>query len=180
MKNTACFNWQRARLCWLGTICLLALTSQGCNAQSPKTTTFFVVRHADRMGKADALTASGKERAQKLAEMLKHLRVAAVYSTDTARTRATAKPTADALQLSIKTYPGKPSSQFFSQLQNRHRGQTVLIVGHSNTVGLLVEELGGDKGIRLGDNEYDNLFVVSGDAPTKMQTVRLKFGGKNP
>jgi len=36
----------------------------------------------------------------------------------------------------------------------------VLVVGHSNTVGDVVTRLGAGETVKVGDNEYDNLFIV--------------------
>jgi hypothetical protein len=47
------------------------------------------------------------------------------------------------------------------------------VVGHSNTVGPILEALGVSEKITLGDSDYDNLFVVvPGEKPT---LVRLHF-----
>jgi hypothetical protein len=52
-------------------------------------------------------------------------------------------------------------------------GGNALVVGHSNTVGPILEALGVSEKITLGDSDYDNLFVVvPGEKPT---LVRLHF-----
>jgi hypothetical protein len=52
----------------------------------------------------------------------------------------------------------------------RHSGGTILVVGHSNTIGRIAEALGGDRVGDLCDNEYSNLIVLamSRAKPTKM------------
>ena len=43
----------------------------------------------------------------------------------------------------------------------------VLVVGHSNTVPSVVKRLGVTAAVTVGDDEFDNLFVVSrGGAPS--------------
>jgi hypothetical protein len=52
-------------------------------------------------------------------------------------------------------------------------GGNGLVVGHSNTVGPIIEGLGVTEKIALGADDYDNLFVVvTGEKPT---LVRLHF-----
>ncbi|MBA2303013.1 MAG: histidine phosphatase family protein, partial [Acidobacteria bacterium] len=49
----------------------------------------------------------------------------------------------------------------------------ILVVGHSNTVGDVIAKLGATEPVKLGDGDYDNLFVViKGDTPV---LVRLHF-----
>ena len=105
---------------------------------------------------------------------MKTLRVDAVYSTDTKRTKRTARPTAKALNLSVVIY-GQLTKEWFERIKSKHRGQVVLIVGHSNTAGRIVNGLGGEGDFSMSDDEYENLFVVStGEGTSKV--VRLKFG----
>ena len=52
-------------------------------------------------------------------------------------------------------------------------GGNALVVGHSNTVGPVIEALGVVEPVKLSDEDYDNLFiVVGGEKPT---LLRLHF-----
>lgn len=152
------------------------LVSSGYSQQATSSTTWYVVRHADRDGSEDALTRAGVERSERLADLMKILRVTHVYSTDTQRTRNTAGPTATKLSLPIKVY-GNLEKAWFEQLKKKHAGDVVLIVGHSNTADKIVEGLGGKGDFSIGDDEYDSLFVVS-TMGEKAQAMRIRFGSK--
>jgi len=141
---------------------------------APATTTFYVVRHADRAGEADELTEPGKQRARDLSELMKHLRIGAIYSTDTKRTRATAGPTAKALELETTLY-GDLTEDWFNKMKTDHQGKAVLIVGHSNTSGEIVKGFGGQGDFTIEHDEYDSLFVVS-IAGESVSAMRLRFG----
>ncbi len=135
----------------------------------------YVVRHAEKAAapKEDPpLTADGQVRAEALARTLADVPLTGVHSTATTRTRATAAPTAEAKGLEVRTYDD-PAALVTAL---RAEGGQHLVVGHSNTIDVLVRAAGGDGGPPLTDTEYDRLYVVvvpSAGAPT---TARLRFG----
>lgn len=128
--------------------------------------TFYVVRHAEKaiqepnMTSDVLLSETGKQRAEKLKDILKSKSIRLIYSTNTIRTRSTAQQTADYFKLPITTYSPKPDSAFISLL--RSKKQNTLVVGHSNTVDDIVNMLCGWKKVAgdLKDTEYDNLYVI--------------------
>ncbi len=65
-------------------------------------------------------------------------------------------------------------------LRADHGGQTVLVVGHSNTVPPLVNALGAGPYENLTDDEYDDLFVVTLAADGSTAAVRLRYGKPTP
>lgn len=143
-------------------------------AQDSGATTWLVVRHVDRAGEDDAITPAGEERAEQLAQLAKVLRVEVIYSTDFQRTRRTADPAARELNLEINTY-SELNDDLFKDLKSRHAGQVVLIVGHSNTVGRIVNGLGVTGDFPIADDEFDSLFVVRTHGPDSA-AFRLHYG----
>lgn len=126
------------------------------------TTTIVMVRHAEKAddGTSDpALTPLGQARAQRLAAMLAPMEIDAVYSTPYQRTRLTGKPTADLKNLTVRDY-APHDAEFLPKLLNEHPGETVLVVGHSNTIPNLVNALTGRTFEQLEESEYDKLFIV--------------------
>lgn len=149
---------------------LAALT--GCATNRPSgtepspVTTVFIVRHAEKdptPGLADpSLTPAGQQRAEALRDTLRSYPVAALYTTDTSRTRATIAPLAASLKLEPQLYDPKQPAQLAQRLREQHRGQTVVIVGHSNTVLSLIDALGAPRPVpELSDADYDFLFEVT-------------------
>ncbi len=128
--------------------------------------TVYIVRHAEKaapgaMMSGDVpLTPAGEQRALALKETLKDKRIGMVYSTNTIRTRSTAKPVADFFGLTILTYTPQPDSAFIAALRKTRKN--ILVVGHSNTVDDIANKLCGRTVIPgdLPDPAYDNLFVV--------------------
>ena len=130
---------------------------------SCKTTSYYIVRHAEKetatMASDVPLSAEGKQRAEALKEMLDN-KVQFIYSTNYIRTKSTAQPLADADQLTVQTYDPRDTG-FVSRMKRSSRGN-VLIVGHSNTVDDLVNQFMGQTVINgdLPETQYGDLFVV--------------------
>jgi broad specificity phosphatase PhoE len=124
---------------------------------------FVVVRHAEKEAdgtKDPALTAAGRERAQRLVQHVGEPLVAA-YATGFRRTQQTAAPTAAARGIAVATYDAaQPEAAFAATLRERHTAGTVLVVGHSNTVPGIVATLCGCDVGPIGDNDYDRLYRV--------------------
>ncbi len=131
---------------------------------SCKTTSYFVVRHAEKaeatMSSDVPLSEAGKQRAEALRELLKKEGISHIYSTNYQRTKSTAQPLATATQQTIETYnPG--DTGFVTRVKQLGKGN-VLIVGHSNTVDNLVNALMGRNVIPndLPESQYGDLFIV--------------------
>lgn len=161
---------------------LLACGNGGSNAEAPETearelTTIYLVRHAEKEGGEDPeLTSAGRQRAQHLRDELSGVQLAAVYSTDTRRTRATAEPTATAQQLTIRDYDSTQLSALAERLQKEHKGQTVLVVGHSNTTPALANIILGSQELADFDEEdYGNLLIVTVNKGGGAQVQRKRY-----
>jgi broad specificity phosphatase PhoE len=145
-------------------------------------TTLIVVRHADRAGQADSLTVAGAARAQDLARVALTADVRAVYHSDTRRTRDTAAPLAAALERPLEQYPAKDVKALIERILRDHPGETVVVVGHSNTVPMIVAAARGPMIPDIADNEFDGLFVVTipacGNGPATL--TRLQYGAASP
>ena len=138
-----------------------------CSATEPQVdATYYLVRHAEKTAvKPDpALTEPGMMRALALGERLKDVSLSAVYSTDTLRTRETARPVTEMQDLSLQIYDARNLPAFAESLkaQSGH----ILVVGHSNTTPQLAGLLGGNPGAPIVEaTEYNRLYVItkSGD-----------------
>jgi len=146
----------------------------------------FVVRHAERAASAATaapaqammtddppLSAAGEHRAAKLASMLASAGIRAIYTSEYRRTRQTAEPLAKQLGITVSTRPAKDPDGLIADV--RSGDGNVLIVGHSNTVPDLLRKLGVADAVTIGDNEYDNLFVVFRNRSGEATLVRLRF-----
>jgi len=151
-------------------------------ADAGTTTTVIVVRHAEKAAAAadmksdPPLTEAGAARAKQLVSAVEALRPTAVLSTDTTRTRATAAPVAERFKLEIELVDAKAPS--VAAAVRRHAGQTVLVVGHSNTVAAIVAELGAPRPKDLCEGQYDQLYVVRVPASGAATVEQKTYGAK--
>ena len=127
------------------------------------TTTVVVVRHAEKAddGRDPELSDAGHARAEALARTLRDVPLAAVYTSEFRRTAQTVAPITRGRGIAHQALPAKDAAGLVRRLRDEHRGKTVLVCGHSNTVPALLEELGIAKPDAIGDDEYDRLYVVT-------------------
>jgi broad specificity phosphatase PhoE len=140
------------------------------------TTTIIVVRHAEKQldgGKDPLLTAEGAARAQRLARQYGGAGLVAVYSTPYHRTRDTAAPVAAAAGVPVTEYDPKDVAALVDAVHAAHLGGTVFVVGHSNTVGKVVQGFGGDAADELPDTEYDHVYIVTAPRFGRSRTLHL-------
>lgn len=148
-------------------------------------TAIFLVRHGGKATEGNEpsipLSDAGRAHSEKLAEILLHSGVEAIYATDTLRARQTAEPLARARKLEIRTYAprdaqGKPAPQLVvDRLRKEVPAGRALVVGHSNTLPEILAALGHTEKIEIPANQYDDLFVIlprEGAAPT---VLHLKY-----
>ena len=63
------------------------------------------------------------------------------------------------------------------ELRAKHKGRTVLVVGHSNTVPQIVEALGGARPPAFDEaTEFDRLTIVIIPKKGKTQVVQARYG----
>ncbi|MCU0419103.1 MAG: histidine phosphatase family protein [Cyclobacteriaceae bacterium] len=133
-------------------------------AQSPSLTTFILVRHAEKATNHPTdpdLSEKGRERAQRLAELLTSTSLDAVYSTRFMRTWQTAEPVAQVKNLPVVPYePFK--DEVIQAMLTTHAGKTILLVGHSNTTPWMANALlGRPERADFSESEYGTVLIVT-------------------
>jgi broad specificity phosphatase PhoE len=165
----------------------LGAPARSARAQAPLgSTTIILVRHAEKASEPAAdppLTAAGAARADALIDVVKDAGVQAIVSTQFARTRATVGPAAAKLGLVPEIADARAPDHVRAVaegLLSRHRGETVLVVGHSNTVPALVAALGAAAPAAICDAEYDNIYVVVVPPSGKATVTHAHYGAPSP
>jgi broad specificity phosphatase PhoE len=99
------------------------------------------------------------QRAEKWARFFKDVSINAIYSTNYHRTQETAVPTAKQKGLEVISYD--PRKLDPTPFVDKHKGHTILIVGHSNTTPAFVNAfLGEKKHGDLSDSDNGSVFLV--------------------
>jgi len=142
----------------------------------------FLVRHAERYfdSREDPpLTPAGHERARALAETLRDAGIAAIITTQWQRTRDTAQRLATLLGIKLEVVPvhegqGGKNIEETAAAVRRHKGETVLVVGHV-TVSGVIQALGGPQLPTICENVFSDLFLFV-PALGENGLVRLRYG----
>jgi 2,3-bisphosphoglycerate-dependent phosphoglycerate mutase len=141
-------------------------------------TTVILVRHAEKAttsGDDPQLSQQGAARAELLVKMFEHSGLTAIYSSEFIRTKKTVEPLARKLGLQVHIVPAESTKKLVDTIAARHTGGTVLVVGHSNTLPEIIAALGAGKIAEIGDDDYDNLYIVTLTGKGKGKTMRMRF-----
>lgn len=137
-----------------------------------------VVRHAEKAQddpRDPGLSDAGRRRAGALAERLRDLPLAAVYATPFRRTQLTAQPSAAAraIEVEVREFasrdPDEDARALRETLLREHRGEAVLVIGHSNTVPAIIEALSGEEAEAMPETEYDRLSLIRMEADGRVE-----------
>lgn len=134
-------------------------------AYAQETTTFILVRHAEKANdgtKDPDLTIEGKVRAQHLLKLLDKADISAIYSTDFKRTRNTVAPLAKNRNVDIQIYEWENPKALLTKIVESNIGGTVVISGHSNTTPILANLLLGTNKLEpFKEDDYGNIIIIN-------------------
>jgi broad specificity phosphatase PhoE len=138
----------------------------------------FLVRHTEQAGAGRTdppLTETGKERAKRLAVILKDAGIDHIFITKWIRTVQTADPIAKSLEVHTEVYERDDVDGFVARLRTEHAQDRVLIIAHSLYIAPLLKALGHPEAIKIAPLEYDNLFVVIPKINGNPLVVRIRY-----
>ena len=145
----------------------------------------YLVRHAekdtsDAKNEDPELTPAGEARAEALRALLEGQEVDALYTTKFIRNKKTLKPLADDRQLEMQLYEAHDFEGLKKQLLGQHRGETVVVVGHSNTILPIIEAFGAEKPVNeIADSAYSYLFKLTVSPQGNATVETSRFGTVN-
>ncbi len=148
----------------LVSLLVVGTLSPGMARESGEIFFIYLVRHAEKdVTPADpenpGLSECGESRADGLARILADAKLERIYSSDYERTLATARPSAEAFSLETGIYDPGELEEISRLLLNRR--QNALVVGHSNTTGVLAGLLAGETLEPFDEHIYDRLYQVT-------------------
>lgn len=123
--------------------------------------TIYLVRHSEKDLTSNnhsnpPLSQCGEQRSENLSNFLRDVNLDVIYSSDYIRTQNTALPTALSKGLEISEY-NPQELEDFSKLLIANK-QDVLVVGHSNTTGVLAGLLVGEEIGAFDLDVYDRVY----------------------
>lgn len=126
-------------------------------------TTIILVRHAEKVddSRDPELSGLGKQRAEKLAQLLESQSIDAIYSTDYIRTKDTCAPVAAHKNVEVKLYDPRNTDQL-DLMASENKGKTILVCGHSNSTPRLANHfLKSQKFADFDESDYGNILIVT-------------------
>lgn len=107
-------------------------------------TVVIFLRHAEKTHRGDTaeLSAAGRRRAAALPLDLQPYRPVALFASDRRRTQQALEPLATRLGQPLQIYERGQEAALGQRLLSLYEGQTVVVCGHSDTLGALVRALG--------------------------------------
>jgi 2,3-bisphosphoglycerate-dependent phosphoglycerate mutase len=143
-------------------------------------TTVILVRHAEKNiepnNQDPDLAPAGLERAQEIARVFGEAGINAIYATQYKRTQQTVKPLADHTGVAVNLLDANQSDELINRIHTAHRGQTIFVAGHNNTVPAIVSTLSGETFPLIPESQYDNLYIVTIYRFGKAKVLKLKYG----
>jgi broad specificity phosphatase PhoE len=137
---------------------LLTFTASSAAAQE----VVYVARHAEQVADVEdpPLSEEGRARAWMLREFFRDAGLTAVYATELRRNTETGAMVTEPLGFEATLVRAASLDGLVARVQREQPHGRVLIVGHSNTVPKILEELGYPNEITIDHHEFDNLFIV--------------------
>ncbi|QSX36589.1 SixA phosphatase family protein [Shewanella sedimentimangrovi] len=127
----------------------------------------FLLRHAEKQLSADKdpqLSEQGQRRARDLVRHLHGIPLEGLIASQFIRTQATLTPLSEDRKLPIRVIPlQQPLATSLADIASQilqGEGNWV-VAGHSNTLGPLIEKLGGPEIAPISENEYNKLFQLT-------------------
>ena len=140
-------------------------------------TSIILVRHADRAGSADSLNTLGNVRALELDRVLHEAGITAIYASNYNRTQDTADDLASSLGISLEIYNASEIPALVTDINANHKGEVILVVGHSNTVPETIGLLGiSPQPLDIDHDEYDHMYHVTLSDHTVPRLIKMKYG----
>lgn len=128
-----------------------------------------LVRHAEKgPGRDPDLTGEGRRRALALVDVVRPWGASAVLHTQFRRSVQTAEPLSTHLNLprvKVEYTPGQEDAhaeEILRILREKFAGQTVIIVGHTSTLPVIMRKLGVETSREIPETEFGTIFFVSG------------------
>jgi broad specificity phosphatase PhoE len=139
-------------------------------------TTYYFIRHAEKVdnSKNPDLSEIGLQRSKLWNEIFSEIKLDAIYSTDFKRTLQTVTPMATNNKISIINYD--PKTIDIESFKKNTLGKKVLVVGHSNTIPNLVNQIINKKIYNdMDDVTFGNLYIVTINSDSiNHQLLKLK------
>jgi len=148
--------------------------------------TVLITRHAEKaeLTADPSLSDQGLRRAEALSLLPETQSVGTIITTEYRRTSETGAPLAmrQGIHSRIVKATASPESlralaqEILENADPSTENGTVLVVGHSNTVPLIIRQLGGPADIFLTEEDFGDLFILTIEEDGSVDLKRKRYG----
>jgi phosphohistidine phosphatase SixA len=144
-------------------------------------TTVYISRHAEKLNSSNdpPLSQIGVDRANALAHVLRDIGIDVVFVTQFMRTQQTGEVTAAQAGISMTEYDASDSLGLANNILANHKGQKILVIGHSNTLDDIAFGLGVSGVPELTESQFDRLYIIHRFA-SMTYLDELRYGSETP
>ncbi len=137
----------------------------------------YVIRHAEKelTGADPSISEEGKARAAAWAEMLQHVELDVVVTSDAKRAQETGNIIANRLGLPTHSVDRADTTGLTDVLSFDHEEDTVLVVGHAETIPGILESLGAFNEIAISQTDFANLFILLQPGADEPRLIRVRM-----
>ncbi len=138
---------------------------ESIDSTNSQTQIVVLVRHAEKeeVGKDPSLSQQGVDRAKQLAAILTNTPLSLLLSSPLKRTQETLIPTAQERDIAITTIDFSTGLDAHVdkhvEMIHSHPGN-ILVVGHSNTIPMIINALGGPEVKPIAEDNYSNIYYI--------------------
>lgn len=165
----------------------IIILAAALSLQVSHVTTFYIVRHAEKVDNSDnsPLSGAGKERAIVLKNLLKNKGIDNIFVSNFLRTQQTAAYLARSLHKTPKRYRNTDEGNqiLVKELLSFTGNHSILIVGHTNNIPIIIDSLmGSPQHIAIPENDFDNMYIITiknGVVPARKLKVTT-YGNPSP
>ena len=120
----------------------------------------YLMRHAETtgIGSNPSLSPQGVLRVANLQAFFTNVHIDAFFSSHLVRTIETLEPLATERGLTVDVIANGDPTLTVQAIQ-AHPGETLMIAGHSNTIPVIIQMLGGPT-VTIGEGEFSNLYLM--------------------
>ncbi len=143
-----------------------------------------LVRHADiqvpRTLDDPPISPEGSLRAAELSRIVAvftscGLPLRALYASEATRTQETLEPVSRATGVAISVIDAADTNALKREIIS-HPDGIVVVAGHSNTIPLAIEVLGGPAGVMIRESDFDRLFTLAPVQTSLVNFAMLRYG----
>jgi broad specificity phosphatase PhoE len=141
----------------------------------------YVIRHAEKelIGDDPSITQEGQARAAAWAEMLLTVELDVVFTSNAKRTQETGNIIANILGLPTHSVDRADTTGLIDILSFDHGEDTVLVVGHAETIPGILEGFGAFNDIEISQTDFANLFILHQLDAGEPHLIRMRMPQAN-